>query len=91
MQTVNIRLGERVAVNYPNFPFKDVYSRDIRKYPDETRPFNVDDICREDPSMVNLKELTYFDINPPRPRKAVIFELEDIIGSQSVVDAALTS
>jgi hypothetical protein len=78
VQTVNIRLGERVAVNYPNFPFKDVYSRDIRKYPDETRPFNVDDICREDPSMVNLKELTYFDINPPRPRKAVIFELEDM-------------
>lgn len=78
VQTVNIRLGERAAVNYPNFQFRDVYSRDIRKYPDETRRFTVSDICQEDPSKIDLTELSYTNINAPRPKKAVVFELDDM-------------
>jgi hypothetical protein len=55
VQTISIRLGERITVIYPNFPFSDVYVRDVRKYPDERRSFNVEDICQENPSQIELK------------------------------------
>jgi hypothetical protein len=78
VQTINIRLGERISVNYPDFPFHDVYARNVRKYPDERRPFKMNDICQEDPSRVTLNKLAYYNIQPPRPHKAVIFELDDM-------------
>lgn len=78
VQSVSIRVGELTEINYPNFPFKDVYNKDIKRFSDEKRMFNIDDICDEDPSELILDTTANFDVKPPRPRKAVIFELEDM-------------
>lgn len=78
VQSVSIRIGEAVEISYPNFPFKDIYEKDIKRFPDEKRMFNIDDICEEHPSELILDSLSFFDVKPARPPKAVVYELEDM-------------
>lgn len=89
VQSVSIRIGEEVEINYPNFAFKDVSAKDIKRFPDEKRMFNIGDICDESPSELILDSLSFFDVKPARPPKAVVYELEDMYCALMISDRTL--